>query len=444
MNVDIASPGPARFPLTRFMPGTIVFLTLIQAFAPALAQDTHSASVQDALEQAAAFLQDERPHDALSALEVVERLEPQNPWAGYFRGIAHLKLGEMHAALEQYDRALQELASLGDPDPQLDERIRKDRRRVRRRIFDISVRAGLAFDSNVTFRGGGVSEFISGRDDAKFATQLRWDYSPVITTDHAFTIGGHLDNAWHFAIEQFDYQDYEVYFRYARRLSASWVWNVRYDYDISYLGNEPFLSSHAFSPGVTYRWAETGGRVRLLKTALHYQIEHRDFLFDTEPQFDRDGVSHSFVLEQSFRLQSPFAKNRKWDAAAGYRFESVATEGSEFDRFSNDFFLSLVVPLESPFLPGRDLTARFLALWELDNYRRRSLIDRRNRARDDLIMTFGLVLSQQLVDDVDRGELILHAILSWTDADSNVRGEDFSTPFDYDKLLAGFQIEWRF
>ena len=44
----------------------------------------------------------------------------------------------------------------------------------------------------------------------------------------------------------------------------------------------------------------------------------------------------------------------------------------------------------------------------------------------------------------DRGDLILHFIVSWTDSDSNVRASDRSSPFNYDKIVAGIQFEWRF
>ena len=100
--------------------------------------------------------------------------------------------------------------------------------------------------------------------------------------------------------------------------------------------------------------------------------------------------------------------------------------------------------MANPWLPDKECTFRFNADWEMDNYRHRSMFDKDHGTRDDLITVLGAVISQQLIDDPQRGELILHAIVNWTDADSDVRTSQRADPFTYDKLVAGFQLEWRF
>jgi len=404
------------------------------------------AGVEELFESAAGSLRQGDPSKTLNVLQAIESVEPDNPWMWYFRGSAHRRLGNPYQAMEAYDRALDELARAGNPDPELVERITRERRQVRRQVFNLSLQAGLAYDTNVTYGGDtGSADFISGEEDGKFATALQFDYVPWVTEDEAFAFGGRLSDAWYFSVDEFDYQDYGVYARYTRRLSEHWAFDLQYDYDFSYLGNDPFLSDHMIAPRFSYRWTPGDGAVWFDETALDYRIEAQDYLYETDAEFDRDGFANSVGLQQTYRIR-PVSERPDWlwDMATGYRLEYDATQGSEYDRLSNYFYFGLAVPMTNPLLDHKELTARFLASWELDHYRNASLIDQRHRDRRDLITTLGLVLSQVLVDDPRKGDVILHGILNWTDADSNVIADDRSAPFSYDKLVAGFQLEWRF
>jgi hypothetical protein len=402
--------------------------------------------VEQAFDEAAKSLQQGRHGEALGALQAIEAVEPKNPWLWYFRGTTHRSLGDPYKAMEAYDRALDELAAAGNPDPQLVERILWERRAARRQVFSLSAQIGLAYDSNVSFTGdGSTTAIVSGRGDGKFASLLQLDYVPHITNEDAVAVGLRLNHTWHFSIEEFNYQQYGGYVRYTRRLAEKWVFDIRYDYDLSYLGNESFSSIHAITPRISYRWAEGDSAFRPVESGLFYRIQAKDFLFSTDSRLDRDGFANAVGLEQSFLLTPDASKpNWVWDVFAGYQLESDATQGREFDRLSNDFYLGLSVPVRNPLFDNKDLTFQFLASWELDRYRNPSLYDRRRRERRDLITTLGVVISQLLVSDPHNGDLILHGILNWTDADSNIKSRDGSEPFTYDKLVAGFQLEWRF
>ena len=121
------------------------------------AQDADAPDVRSALESAAAALEKGDAATALGALGSVEIAEPSNPWLWFYKGRAHALRGYPHEAIAAFDRALDTLASLGNPDPPLAERIRADRRIVRRQVTSRSLLLGLAYDSNVTFRGGGTT-----------------------------------------------------------------------------------------------------------------------------------------------------------------------------------------------------------------------------------------------------------------------------------------------
>lgn len=408
-------------------------------------QSEDEATVQAALESASALLQQGQPAQAIDALGSIEALEPDNPWLWYYRGKANQDLGNLYETLEAYDHAMDTLAGLGNPDPKLAERLRRDRAAVRRRLFRVSLQLGLAYDSNVTFRGAGTSvTAVSGRGDSRLATRLEIDHVPYINERESLTVGASLSHAWHDRIGDFNYQRYGTYVQYTRRLSGAWAAGLRYEYDLTFLGNQPFLSKHTVSPRLTYQWQPSSKRIHSSQTHLDYRIEARDYLFHTTGKFDRDGFTNSVGVAQHLQVR-PFAdRNWMWDVYAGYRLESVATEGSEFDRINHYFYAGLDFPLTSPIWPEKDLTCRLLASWEMAHYRHSSLIDRGARHRRDLITTLGIVLSQTLIDDPDRGDLILHGIFNWSDFDSNIVAMDGSQPFTYDKIIAGVQLEWRF
>lgn len=452
--MNTTKPHRRRPTLAPLMPVLLAFLVLVPA--ETAGQETHpgkqeppvdpTQAVRQALSDANAALDQGQGAHALESLRTIEALEPDNPWAWYFRGNAHRLLGSPYAAMEAYDRALDELAATGNPEPELFERIKSQRNTARRQVFNLSLQAGLAYDSNVTFSGDGTTaDFISGRGDGKLATLFQVDYVPYITNEQALTLGARLNNAWHCSIQEFNFQDYGGYIRFTQRLSSRWAFDLRYDYDFSLLDNDSFSSIHAISPRFNYKWPAQVNPIVPEETSFFYRIEARDYLYDTTSSQDRDGFVNALGVEQSIRI-TPI-KTRPdwfWNGYAGYQFQYVATEGSEFDRLANDFYLGLSVPIRNPWLNNKTLTAHFLAAVELDDYRNDSQFDRRRRTRDDVITTLGVVLSQVLIDDPERGDLILHGIFNWTDADSNVQTRDFEAPFSYDKIVAGFQLEWRF
>lgn len=437
-----------RPPLTSrgLRPVNLVLLCWAGSVAPfCSAQNGDAPDIRTALESAAASLETGDATAALEALKSVETVEPNNPWLWFYKGRAHALRGYPHEAIAAFDRALDALASLGNPDPPLTERIRADRRMVRRKVTHQSVLLGLAYDSNVTFRGGGATGlFVSGRGDAKFTSQWLWDYAPIATPDEKLTLGGHVSHAWHSGIGEFNYQDYGAFLRYWRTLNEHWAFDLHYSYDMTYLGNQPFLSNHSLGPGLIYRWKPTGHRLEPRETKIDYRIDARDFLFDTAPTFDRDGFANSIGIAQTFRFRPTKDATTAWDVYAGYRFQTVTTEGSEFDRNTHGLYVKVAMPLKNTWLSANEPVLQLSASWEFDDYDNRSAFDTRGRRRDDVITTVGLVLSQLLKSDPERGELILHLIVQWTDSDSNVRAAQNVSPFNYDKIVAGARLEWRF
>ena len=199
-------------------------------------------SVREALESAARSLARSEPRAALDALAPVTRAEPDNPWMWFYTGSAHLALREPYPAMESFDRALDVLASLGDPDPALAETIRRHRRTARRQVFHVAARTGVAYDSNVTFLGGGVSGpgLIANQGDGLIASAFQLDFAPIADADQTLTVGARLGHSRQYSVESFNFQAYGGYVRYTRSLDSNVEAAIEYDYDASYLGNESF------------------------------------------------------------------------------------------------------------------------------------------------------------------------------------------------------------
>lgn len=404
-----------------------------------------------ALDKAAELLHGGLFEDVLSALNPVESSEPDNPWLWFYKGSAYAGLKQPYRALECFDRAAAILSELGDPDVVLAEDIRRRRQAARREILAFSLQFGPAYDTNVSFAGAGSESLglVAGRGDGKFASGFQLSYAPIRNERDSLTVGFRLGQAWYYEVEAFNFEDYGAGIRYARTLARGWEASLAYDYTFDRLGHDNFLSNHALTAALVRTFPASTARWRRDRAVLLYQVQFQDFLFPTEPRFDRDGVAHAVGLEQSWLVR--LLPDRAWTCGfkLGYRFESTATEGTEFDNFAHDFYLGLEVPLVRPWDPDhyllladKELVFRFDADWLVADYRNRSLTDRDHDRRDDLITTLGFTLSQTLVQDAKLGDLVVHAIILWTDAESNVTARRGVSPYTYDKVVYGLQFQW--
>jgi len=388
---------------------------------------------------------------ALRRLERVAELEPDNPWVLYYRGAALGMLRQPYAAMEALDAADARLAALGDPDPELRERIAEERARARKQVFELRLEMGLAYDTNVTFTGTGGQDFgfISGRSDGVFGTRAQWSFAPVADDANVLAFNVRTAQAWHFKVKEFDFQNYGASLRYARRWDDHWESSITYNYDFSVLERQSYLCNHALVFGLDHHWAASGARVRGRRSGVFYRISAEDFLFPVPEVLDRDGIAHAVGLEQAVQIQPLADANWVWELSAGYMFESVHTQGREFDHYSNNFFLRCGLPLLNPadtgaylLLPDKEMRVEFDAIWELDQYRHPSLYDDQRKHRRDLVTTCAMRISQVLQSDPRDGDITLNAIIAWTDSDSNVLTDDDGTPFSYDRMFYGLQIAW--
>ena len=415
------------------------------------AQDPPADDVAALLESAAAALLEHRPHDALPPLNRVEAIEPDNPWLWQLRGSAHRAIGNPYEALACYDTATEKLAASGSGDDALASRIRRDRAAARRDVFGVSLRLGAAYDSNVTFLGdvGSTLDVISGREDGRVSLGFSVDFAPIADETHTLAFGVRTEQSWHFLVDTFDFQDYGGYLRYARRLAPRWQAELRYDYDFTLLGRGEFLSNHALTPSLTYDWPASVAPLRLTDTRAYFRASWQDFRIDTDRASDRDGTTRALGIEQRLSI-GPF-RDSTWSAQwrIGYFFETTHTAGTQFDRRTHALYAGVSAPLRNPrspnkylIFPDKELRLALDVAWQRDDYRGRSLVDRNGSRRRDIGLSGGATLSQLLMSDPDGGEVVVHLFVHFFDVNSNVATREGATPFSYEKVVAGLQIQW--
>lgn len=416
--------------------------------------ETAEVSVGAALESAVAHLSMGWPRVALEDLAVVKRGEPDNPWLAYLRGQAFLSLGHPTAALAELDRAEAMVANEVVGDSALTRAILAQRSLARRKRLHIELRFGFLYDTNVTFLDEAAASpgLIAGEQDTRYAPRLALDYAFLDDGTTYVSLGGSAEHTSHARVESFDFTEYEGHIAIGRRFSNRLEAELRLAYDSSRLGGGGFSSVGRMGVQWSYYWDERTWPISMIRPVashLLYQLEIRDFRFSTTREFDRDGVAQFVGLEQTLQVQPLSRIDWMWGVRLGYRFGHVATKGSEFDRRAHRFGAGLTIPLIHPTRPGayllfpdKPLHIRLDAGWQWDRYRRAGLTDADGDRRHDLISGYTLVLSQTLIDDPARGTLVLHGVVDYSEARSNVRLRDHTSPFSYEKTVYGVQLQW--
>ncbi|MBI4718488.1 MAG: hypothetical protein HY763_11825 [Planctomycetes bacterium] len=409
-------------------------------------------SVRAALESAAVHLSQGNPTAALSELATVERLEPENPWLWYYRGSARIALHRPREAVAALDRAERILRNLGDPDPALRRRVREVRALARRQVMAFTLSAGVGYDSNVAYLGSAPTlGSISGRGDGDFRSGFATDVLLLADDRRRMSAGLRVDGAWQFEVESFDEHNFGGNLCLEYALAERWTATLRYDYEFTRLGHNSFLSQHALTTGLSYAWRARDALWQPSDSRWYYRVLTADYLYSTPPVFDQDATAHAVGFEQEFLLRPVRAWPWTWSLRAGYEVENVEAQGPEFDRLAHAVRLGMALPLIRPgqperylLLPDKELTLSGDVEWRVEDYRNYSRIDRTRDRRYDDVTTVTLVLSQTLIDDAQRGRLVLHAVGAYSSADSTVEVRGNRSPFTYEKYVFGVQIQWSF
>ena len=344
----------------------------------------------------------------------------------FYRGLVLLEQDERDAARE----ALAEGYEL-DPDSDIG-RQSKDilDRIVDRRPWDLSLRLGYDYDTNVTIRGHHVRR-LPGEDkgdDWRFGLGSDFVYRITDTEEFLFGVGIVTYNSWHTDITEFNVQSYggNIFTAYAPRDADYLTLSMRYDWDHTLVGNESFLSRHRITPQIDIREADW------TSTTIFYQFaDNNYFNQDRDRRLNRDGDTHSLGVTQRFILAEMY--DRHLTADLSYRFENVTTDGREFDSENHIFALGITVPLPE------DFTFDFVGQAEVDYYDNRSLFDRNRSHRKDVITTFIFALTKEF-----NANLSARLQVDVIEDDSTIKDRSGGEVFSYDRIIYGLSFTYRF
>lgn len=346
--------------------------------------------------------------------------------------------------------------------------------------FKISFGVASLYDTNVILLGREteVPLDLGRKRDFRVGTTFRGQY--VLDLD-AFDknndflkkwqvlVEGRTAATWNARIHSFNEQVYgsTINLRYelagqAGALNGLYLHN-RYDYDYFLLGNDGFLRSNRLRPTLQAIAFE-----QVLDFSLFFNYEDRNYLEALrDERFDRDGnyfswgfdsildlgkwVSGDSLWKQdSWGWLAPLKGDRDYERPmklrVGLEFNTTSTQGWEFDYESQ----ILTAGLDFPLPYGIDF--RFTSLFEWQDYRGGSLVDRQRRGRDDFVQEYGFRLERSFYltrnyspDNyehvtpfrLDRTVMTLYGDLRFTIDDSNVRDRLGQSIYEYDRVIYG-------
>lgn len=298
----------------------------------------------------------------------------------------------------------------------------------RRRPWDLTLQIGYDYDTNVSLRGEGISRNGLDERDSRFGVASAFTYRVVDSEEWLVGVGAETFNSWHFDRSDFNVQTYSgnVYAAWSPR-DARWLTlGGRYDYDVSLVGNDPFLQRHRLTPQIDL------APLDWTRTTIYYQFERNFYEYPiNDRRLDRDGDTHALGIIQGYDLFQLF--ERQVRGTLRYRFENVSTDGGEFSSENNIFGVGLEVPLPE------DFTFEFASDWEWDSFKNASLFDVDRRKRQDDLNTLVFALTKRFNE-----QLSLRFQVDWIQVDSNVRAFGGGEPFSYDRIIYGATLQYRF
>jgi tetratricopeptide (TPR) repeat protein len=354
---------------------------------------------------------------------------------------AYVKFYQGLVLLDRRDReaaraALQESAAVA-PDSVTAQRSEELLRQIeegrvaRRRPWELNIRLGYAYDTNVILRGEGIPIDrgpYSDEADSRFGVGTTFDYNFIDSNEVVLGAGFNTFHTWHCDIHDFNVQTYggNVYLGYAPQ-DVEWLsMALRYDYDFSLVGNDPFLSRHRITPQVTVQ------PVDWTRSTVFYQFDHRDYQEPLEDEaFNRDGDTHAFGLSQDFELFEMFG--RPFEANLSYRYENSSTVGTEFAAQYNIFGVGFKMPL--PY----DFAFDFRTEFEKNAYKNRSVFSAQRDARNDEVTNLIFGLTKRFNENAS-----LRFQVDWTQADSDIHDRYGREPYSYDRIIYGVALMLTF
>ncbi len=287
---------------------------------------------------------------------------------------------------------------------------------------------------------------------------------------------GRIAPTWNARIYEFNEQFYggtvNIRYEIVGADAAEWLdalyFHARYDYDYVLLGNDGFLRVNRVRPMFQMLAFD-----ELLDASLFFNFEDRNYLESLrDDRLDRDGNYFAWGLDTRWDLgkwvsaESLWGADKVWgglgpreedaeyqrplEVQLGFEFTTNSTQGREFDYSSQILTAGVTVPL--PY--GIDFVPNMLFEWQ--DYRGNSTIDRGRRSRGDFLQEYAFRLERRfwLNSDyskdfeyarpfrLDRVIMTLYGDIRFAINDSNVRDRLGQSVFEYNRIMYALGVRF--
>ncbi|MED5261579.1 MAG: hypothetical protein VX574_04205, partial [Myxococcota bacterium] len=207
------------------------------------------------------------------------------------------------------------------------------------RRWEVFVRAGMGYDSNINLAGSGDA-FVSSGEQGWRATAAGGGSYQFGDEKLGLQIGQTLYGHFYTDDSRFDQQASLTWAWANAELSESLEADLRYGFEFSWAGWDQYRSSHNVEPGLTWEISP------LLAARASFRFEDRTYYFTPlNDDFDRTGDVEYAGLDLFYVLPSPNPLAENW-VRVGYRFRNEDSTGDQFRSEGHQplFTLALGLP----------------------------------------------------------------------------------------------------
>lgn len=276
------------------------------------------------------------------------------------------------------------------------------------KAWEIMVRGGIQYDSNVILNGDGqpLPAAYSGEADSSVVGTFKALYSPIAGPGRRVSLGYSLYQSLHAKLDDFDITQNLLEVSGEQTVTPNLFIRGLYTFEYLHLGGEAYDQSHRLSPEVQWKFERFGSTIfRYVLSSSRYEATLR---FPDNPQ--RDGRNHQVMLTHYY----PVAPSCL--LFAGYMREA---ERDEVDNYSFDGNRATVgTRLKLPAKSVADISAEY----DVRSYRGRDPVF--SETRHDRRTTLSATLSKGLGKSTG-----LSAGVAYTQNSSNI------DPYDYKRIV---------
>ncbi len=286
---------------------------------------------------------------------------------------------------------------------------------------DVALAPNLGFTPNVLTPGNGHL------NDSRWTNAVFGEYRLIQTEDLVVGLIGSTYDTWQFRLDRYNFQDYMGGIYSNAAIGESLIGGLRYEFHEDLLGGKQFATDHRFAPNLTYREGTFG------HLTAYYEFESLGInpianILPNVKALNRSGNINSVGVTQAFYLMEGAGR-----LFLGYRYDRANTQGTDFDRSTNQLDIRLEMPLFWKMIAN--VEARYF--W--DDYLNPNSLDFYSRKRYDT-----RIEARAGVQKFFTNHLSTRLEYVYTDNQSNVHNLFGVSPYSYNRNVLSLLLIYDF